>query len=574
MAAIANQDVWARVEAFGDVCRSVGSFGYGPGWDDEASKFLDEVPLDKVLSLLQEVSEAGDWTRVDLVSDVLRHVLRSTAGTEATKQAHLVPSLAQGLRHPKVEVRKLAAHQIRRISVDAFETRGDRVTLCEGLVGSLRDVDTGVGVEVTEALAAHADSERDVVLDLLSEMDQVEGPADIAHASITELRVLYLVARVSAKDEAALEACMEKELLTPLLDIVRGDDVLMQINALRLVPLISATSAGLAVLQETKIVDQLAKLAGLAGDDGAQPDPMLGDEALRVMSQLSARTLSDGDEEGAGALSQTFLRAMAARLGALPSPGSPVALATMEMLGAFAGAQPPRSVHAVVETWSTDVLGPWMEIAAASADPGKAAGLSSIAMALRGGALLDRASANEVSLQYQSADDVAFSALVESSTIQPTQSEREEAAELNWALFLAYGRALRQRTRSDVPDPRAPADVVGLLVHKLGEPLDEQRCGIFALLRIVALQASSWGLRAIYGAGAEVERQFLDRSLAMSKQAKEWRFAFLEAVHESPFRDQVLGEARLAMLRSFLKRGPFRGPASGPAPEISLGEAA
>lgn len=555
----------------------MGSLGFSPSeWNARATQFLQHVPLHELLGMLESSSKSGDWSRVDLVADVLRHLLRAPVAQAQLSDAGLAPRLAQGVRHPLESVRRLAVRQIRSLGVATFRDNESRKALSLALAKSLHDEDTGIASEASEALAALATEDLDAALEALrkanssSDSGSEDDGVASAEESVAQLRELHICARIAAASNEALKKVAESGLLQPLLDIVRGDDILAQMNALILVPLVAATDAGLEILQNARVVDILAGMAGL----GADQDPILGDEALRVMSQLSARSLAKGDSEAAQELANSFLLAMRERLDSMPSPGSPLALGAMEMLGAFAGAQPPRSMHAVVEPWRQDILLPWMQIAAVSADPGKSAGPASIAMALRGGALLERSNATEVNLRYQSADDVAFTALLEESAVKPSDDDRAEAAELGRDLFLEYGKALRERTRVGVPDPRAPADVVSLVVDKLREPIDEQRCAVFALLRIVALQAKPWGLRAIYGAGAEVERQFLDRSLAMSKEAKEWRFAFLEAVHASPFRDEVLGESRLNMLRDFLRRGPFRGPSSAPVPEISLGEAA
>jgi len=570
---MAASNSWPAIEAFAETCSGVGSFGYGSGWEARVEDFFRHVSLETLLDHLRSASEAGDLARVDTASEVLKHVLHAQVAARELAQGDFVPQLEQGLAHYSAKVRALTARQLRHIGLASFRPE-QRLALVGALAASLHDAETGIAIDAAEALVALARSEpaasRSTVLDVLREQLSVE-PALAARAdpSIALLRVLETTTRVCARDEEALSEAQSAGLIQPLLDIVSGDDILLQLNALRLVPILAATSRGLQVLTSSNLVDHLSRLAGLAGP-GAGPDPFLGDEALRVMSQLSARTLAEGAQSTSEELATMFLQAMAQRLA--ETQRAVQAVPALELIGAFAGAQPPASLKRITGFGNGSILNPWMRFAASHGDKITVAGLSSIAAALRGGANFgDGPEEASPALLHRSADDNEFAALLEESRVAPAPEEREAAAQLGHDLFVAFGAALNDRMRKAPESANVGAsDTVVLVAELLKQPFDEQQCAAYALLRTVAAQDAPWGLRALFDAGTEFEAALVDRTLAMSKQAKEWRFGVLEAVFRNPHRDAVLGPNRLEQLKAFLRRGPYLGPAAGPAPQVMV----
>jgi hypothetical protein len=590
----APASIWSRVEAFAELCRDVGGEGGvgGVAWAAQVDALLDAVPLSVLLSELERLSGVGASEQVDTLCLVLKHVLVSARGArELSGDERFSPSLAQGLGHYSVKVRALTARQLRRIGLASFPAASRRV-LCAALCGSLHDVETGVSSDAAEALVAWSRAGREERRALLRELSASKlGPGSLpaalrADASVALLRACAVVGRVCARGAAgetdggdqSVADVRAEGLLAPLLGIVSGDDVLLQLNALRLLPLLSASRAGLAALVEAGVVDALSALAGLGGRDElggpAAADAFLGEEALRAMAQLSARML-ESSPGGAEALALSFLRAVEQRLAA--DVASPVVMrsaevaGTVDLLGAFAGAMPPRSLQ-LVNARPEALVRPWMRLAAKAGDRVTVAGLASVAAALRGGEL---ALGGGTLAGGGSADDVEHAALLEQSRVQPSPAGRAEAAGQGQALFEAFCAALNGRLRT-VPgrdQELSAAEGVLVVMDLLRQPFDEQRCACYALLRSLAAQDNAWGLRAIYGAGAEVELALMDRNLAMSKHAKEWRFAVLEAVHANPHSAAVLGPQRHSLLRAFLRRGPYLGPQTSPVPQVMTAEA-
>eukprot|EP00516_Mucochytrium_quahogii_P001033 CAMPEP_0203752092 /NCGR_PEP_ID=MMETSP0098-20131031/6061_1 /ASSEMBLY_ACC=CAM_ASM_000208 /TAXON_ID=96639 /ORGANISM=" , Strain NY0313808BC1" /LENGTH=561 /DNA_ID=CAMNT_0050642095 /DNA_START=707 /DNA_END=2389 /DNA_ORIENTATION=- len=550
---------WSSVVEFEAICRTVGSFGYGSGWDIKVDEFFAKVSLQKLLQILEVASQDGDLEKIDVICTVLRAVFHSKTGEKQLTDGKFVDSLVQGLGHYSGKVRALSCRQLRRIGLGAFNET-DSMALVGALVKSMYDLDTGIAQNAAHALVAFAredKSSRDLVLSSLSGLSMSDlGNLEVSEKSVVDLRILFLTVRVAAENDQAFVACRENGLLKLLIDIVSGDDVLLQLNALKLIPFISATKEGLAYIVNMKVLTHLERMAGM--EDGQEADPFVGEEALRVISQLSARMLVSGQAQTAADLSSKFLKTVARRLGSSQTSDPLSTTTTLEMIGAFAGTQPPQSLEMVIES---GLLQRWMQFATAHGDTIKTVGLASIASALRGGGRFH--SDENPAIEHQSSDEIEYAALMEETMVQPTEDERKRAAELGKRVFLMYGEHLNQQIRKYPNTTQIdPSHVVCMLVDLLKFPLAEQQCAIYALLRCIAAQDSDWGLNAIYMSGVEVEKNLLDRSLNMSKLAKEWRFAVLEAVYHSPHRDAVLGTQRLGILKTFLKRGPYLGPST------------
>mmetsp|Transcript_17180 Transcript_17180/g.31562 ORF Transcript_17180/g.31562 Transcript_17180/m.31562 type:complete len:573 (-) Transcript_17180:41-1759(-) len=558
---------------FVELCLGIGSFGYGQGWDAKVQSFLDVVPLPRLLQLLEEASQRQDEGTADELCDVLKHVLASPAGSNEMSKSEFVPSLVQGLLKGATKVRLLAAHQIARISLNSFPDQQQEL-LIQSLVAALGDEETSVATSVVETLVSAAESStnsRTLVLDHLAEMGQEGFPEIISPAdpTVTQVRVFTVVARVCARYGEALPMAQDRNLLQPLMKAITSDDILVQLNVLKFIPLLATTSEGLKSMVKANVVDHLAELAGISNQGSGPADPFLGDEALRVMSQLSARLLVDGQESSANELADTFLQAMVERL--QNASRSADVVTTVEMVGAFAGNHPPMSLELVMNR-QNDLFLPWIETCASGGDKVVVGGLAAISAALQSGALKSAALPVQ---EYKSPDEDEFAALVAQGRPVTSPEACAEAARLGKQIFVAYGQALEKRTRILKRDRLGAEDVIELLMVLAGQPFEEQQCAAFALLRTVAAQDDEWGLRAIYGASQSTEAALFDRSLRLSKRAKEWRFGVAEAIYLNPHRDQVLGTARLATLKAFLQRGPYLGPkASASSPQVMVAESA
>lgn len=558
---------WSLVGDFAAVCRDVGAFGIEPSeWGARVDALLDALPLDELLGLL---SSAKDDAQVEDMCLVLKHVLQRPRVTGALVDDKFLPALQGGLAHPSDSVRGLTAKQLRIIGLDAFANASGLEMLVGCVAARLYDRLTGVAVDAESALVALGGSRPRLVLQSLSTVlgaqDHGQGACD---ESTAEVRVMSTVARLSAGNDRALAVAQELGLAQKLLDMVGGDDVLLQLNVLRLVPLLSTTKAGLGMLTAAGVVAQLSHLAGI-GSQAQAADPILGDEALKVVAQLAARTVPSQDS--GDDLSDLFLRAMKLRLEARSAGGGSEAetAATLSLMGAFAGAQPPSSLELLTQRQA--VLQPWIKLAAAAqTEATGVAGLRAMADALRGGAAVPESSGG-AALVYFSPDGSEYAALLDQSRARPSAAERAKAAELARPLFVVFGDAVNQRTRAlPVPALTSASDAVNVIVKLLDKPFDETKCAAYALLAAVAAQDARWGLEAIYAAGCDVEQALMDRSVAMNKQAKEWRFAVLEAVFHNPHRDAVLGPQRKDLLSRFLQRGAYAGPNKPPAPRVEL----
>jgi len=562
---------WDELETFYGLSGFYGGFAMGDAWHAQAEAFLQKVPLDTVLGFLAQASKESDWGKIDVICVVLRGLFNSKAGVEALVNTNFLPNLLAGMQHELPQVRRLGVREVNKIGLLAFP--GDAIEgLVRALCVNLLDSDTGVAHIASDTLYAYSiKGGRSMVLKAIPAANNVASP-NVEDPSVTQLRQLHLVARIAAKNSEALEECKSLNLIEPFLSIVRGSDVLLQLNALKLIPLIASSEAGLKLIFESDIISNLRMMAGLVDGNLDNHDPMLEVEAMRVLAFMCAREGYSGISNG---LDDVFLVAMARRISSV-SPSDPnSSIPALEMLGAFSGSQPPSSLNKVLN--HSKILQHWMQFAVLQGDLVKTAGLFSMAAALRGGSIpFDHAL---IATQEDSSDILEFSQLMEQgSRTTVDEAERKAAAASGRRLFLAYGEALLKtnQLKRKIGESVAPEDVVHQLVEFVKYPLDDLKCGVFVCLRMIASQDDRWGLQAIYGSGETAVKLLMDRNLPMSKTAKEWRFSMIEAIWHNPYRSQILGEKQQLIVEAFLKRGPYLGPAPGseaPQVEVALGEA-
>lgn len=133
----------------------------------------------------------------------------------------------------------------------------------------------------------------------------------------------------------------------------------------------------------------------------------------------------------------------------------------------------------------------------------------------------------------------------------------------------------------------AQQSTMTLLMNTLKQPFEELRTSVFHVLRSVAAQNSSWGMRALLSYGGFFEF-LMDRTTEPTKETREWKFAVLDAVLASPFQSQlgtcslcngelvrvvscialswycccrVAAASLLDKLQASLRRGPYAGAA-------------
>jgi len=546
--------MWNAVSEF---VESASAISIGAGGDPEklVANFLTRNSLEGLFSSLEEASLADNENQVKLVAKALDFVFRSETFRDKLTHPEFLPFLVSGFQHREVHIRELSVKHISEVGIGNFpETSAE--TIFEEIIQALTDPDTSVALCATNVILKYSEEDQrlETVLDTLSKfvLKLKEGSC-VGDPSTALLRIFHIIATLSAKGEDQLNLCKSSGALNPLLDLVGSDDVLLQLNALNLIPLVAVTDPGFDLLIQSNVVQRLSEMAGL-DKSGSEPSPFLGDYSLKVMSQLSARALgpSPTTEAGCNQLASMFLDIVSLRVNRCIETRDATEAATLLLaLGFFAGAQPPESMREILKPELDKLVLTWMQLANLTGEKFQIAGLESLAKALRGGSVVSNES------QYSGSDELDKLEAKMSVKMYGniTRNQRQEAAELGRELVVQYGKAFAQQ-RSKTGN----SDTIGILLDLIKVPIDDIRCAAFSVVRMIAGQDAEWGLRSLF-AHPNTTSILFDRSLEMSKPAKEWRFSVIEAINANP-QNSILEDPTLEKVMRFLRQGPFRGPSN------------
>lgn len=521
--------------------------GTNAEFDAHVETFLAAVPLPALLAGLAQAREEDHEEAANTIIDAIKLVFDSKKMQKQVVSAEYKPLLLDGLKHDEVEIRRITVGNLKRAQLQNFPQEAQE-ELLEALTQSMADKDTTVGLAAIDTILQYCTSTETVnivvtkVNGLVKKLSEQKG----GDSSNTMLRSFHLVASLASKSEENLKVCKQTNTLNPLLQLIGGNDVLLQLNAINLIPLVAVTDAGFRLLQESKVIDRLSAMAGLK--ENTQGAALLGDYALRVMSQLCARSLSPGlKNENTLAMTTNFLNIVETRMEACLDSRDPTEAATLMLtVGFFTGTQPETSIMTILNR--EELLAKWMDLANVHGQRFFIGGLESIGKAFRGGCVV---LAEE---KYLGADELDRMEAMSTTHFFANRSEkaRQTAAKLGKDIAVAYSEAYaRKRGKSSTT-------LIDILFETAALPMDEMRCAAFSVLRCVAGQESEWGLQAIFSHPNGTSFLF-NRALEMSKIAKEWRFAVLEAAYQNP-KKEVLGEVLVGKLLRFLKQGPFKGP--------------
>ena len=521
--------------------------GTNADFDKHVAAFLDTVPLQALLTGLAQARQEEHDEAARTIIAAIRLVFDSKEMQQHVLSSGFKSILLDGLKHAEVEIRRITVENVKRVELEKFpkETQEE---LLEGLAHSLADKDTTVGLGSIDAILQYCTSPDRVnkvaarINRLVLEISEDKG----VDSSSAMLRTFHLVASLASKSEENVMICKQTNTLNPLLQLIGGNDVLLQLNAINLIPLVAVTDAGFMLLQESNVIERLSAMAGLK--ENHQSAALLGDYALRVMSQLCARSLSAGlKNENTLKMTTNFLNIVENRMEACLDSRDPTEATTLMLtVGFFTGTQPEISVVKILER--DELVAKWMDLANVHGERFFIGGLESIAKALRGGCVLLPEE------KYHGADELDRMEAMSSTQYfaNRTDHARQTAGKLGKDIAVAYSEAYaRKRGKSSTT-------LIDVLFDTAALPMDEMRCAAFAVLRCIAGQEAEWGLQAIFSHPNSTSFLF-NRALEMSKIAKEWRFSVIEAAYQNPKKD-ILGDVLVQKMLRFLKQGPFKGP--------------
>lgn len=107
---------------------------------------------------------------------------------------------------------------------------------------------------------------------------------------------------------------------------------------------------------------------------------------------------------------------------------------------------------------------------------------------------------------------------------------------------------------------------IDLIMYTLRQPFEEMRLSCFALLQSVAAQGSPWGIDCLFNFAGFLEF-LLNRTTEGNKKMREWKFAVVDALMNSPYLNRI-DELRRSQLTEHFNDGPYLNRSAMNEPEL------
>ncbi|CAI5738706.1 unnamed protein product [Hyaloperonospora brassicae] len=498
---------WQEVARFHETSIATSAHMYGLDQENAlVREFLAKVPIAALFACLQDASDRGSNKEVKQACKCINRVLSSsTDGASLFFHPDTVPFVLAGLSHVEKQARELVADQFiaqlgRRPSPDQYKAVADPLVL-ERLCSVVSDDDVDVASKASTVLEMFASMpESGIYRAVLDSLKKRAQSSEITLNSIEYMRYLETIVKICAQEDTHVEYGISVGAIDLVVDCLRSNDPLFLMNVVELVPAICQTKIGVEYIVKS--------------------DPFVGGNVIRLVGEISAtaarvniKTWTWGD----ATLSDAFLETVESKM---QSSDSLQQIAAMDALAAF-GSTSDKEMHVLLQHRS--ICQKWMSFSTSTKLPVKSNCFHSIARVLGAHTRLVR-----------QLDDVP--------------NETQEVWSLCERLFNSLG-----------PEGAQQSTMV-LLMNTLKQPFEELRTSVFHVLRSVAAQNNPWGMRVLRSYGGFFEF-LLDRTTEATKDAREWKFAVLDAVLASPFQSQ-LDDSLHEKLRANLAQGPYaRAPA-------------
>jgi len=351
-----------------------------------------------------------------------------------------------------------------------------------------------------------------------------------------QLRFADAAAKLAGLSDETFNVAQEAGALNLVWEpLLETDDILARLNALDLVPLVAASTAGLVHLFQQGSVRSLLNLAMGDKEKGLEPDPILGPNALVVLSKLyicaSSVITSEGrplwSEVGDTDLTAAFLHAALAHLDSRNEGSRLSAIDAVSSLAMVSS----EALKLILE--DNTLLTAWIHFYGMKVEM-KAACLHSVARVL---------------LPLED-DRAKLEMHVPSTTSNIGQGEEKESGNND-----ETNGMLKQRLFAQLGTINDAASSLDLLLGCIRQPVDELRFAGYDVLRAVAGQPQTWGIFLVFG-DPGVVAILKNRETEISKLGKEWKFSVVEAGMKSPHRS-LLATDTVDDFQKILQDGPF-----------------
>mmetsp|Transcript_25391 Transcript_25391/g.27758 ORF Transcript_25391/g.27758 Transcript_25391/m.27758 type:complete len:560 (+) Transcript_25391:204-1883(+) len=398
---------------------------------------------------------------------------------------------------------------------------------------------------VVEAVVSRADW--NVTSQVLSRL--YRDTRNHAPKSVVTVRYVSLGALLSQQSEEVARDCVSRGALPRLaFEICRSDDVLVAINAMDLLTQFSRSAAGLEELCDDAVLDWLIIVG--CGDVSSRrpPDPLLEAEALRVLADVFIQA-SKHSHAFVGKISDGCVHSFLTTVLHYLDDGTEEQRVTALGLLADFSMISSQSLSLLQAFQSGALLTSWLALLNSSKVELSSAALSALVK------VFDQPDEqyvrNALPAQSSTSD-------VRSVFSLPRQSEEEVQVEVE--KITSFKRLLFQR----IGEVKRVTSL-HYLVKAARQPVASLRHAALDLLRAIAQQsAKGWGIRALFNNGYDVAQcefwlYLKDRTSEHSKEGKDFKFALIEAVTHSPFRD-LLGEDVASHLQVMVQQGAYYMP--------------
>uniref|UniRef100_A0AAV1UJ52 26S proteasome non-ATPase regulatory subunit 5 n=1 Tax=Peronospora matthiolae TaxID=2874970 RepID=A0AAV1UJ52_9STRA len=504
---------WQEVARFKETSIATSAHLYGQDQENAlVHEFLEKVPIATLFACLQDASDRRSSKEVKQACKCINRVLSSgTDGSSLFFQPDIVPFVLAGLSHVEKEAKELVmnqfiAHLGKKPTPHQYKVVADPLIL-ERVCSGIGDEDIEVAAKASTVLETFSSiPESTIYQAVLDSLKKKVQSSEITENSIEYMRYLETIVKICAQDDTHMECGIALGAIDLILDCLNSTDPLFLMNVVDLIPAVCRTKIGVEYVSKSGTLKNLLEMT---------QDPFVGGNVIRLVGEISATAARSDIESWSwsdATLSEAFLETVERKM---QSSDALDQIAAMDALAAFGSAS---DKELLLLHQHQRICQKWLHFSTSTKLPVKANCFHSIARVLGAQTRL---------------------------TKQPDEVPKEDEEVWNMCERLFNGLVTECAQQSTMV----------LLMNTLKQPFEELRTSVFHVLRSVAAQNNSWGMRVLLSYGGFFEF-LLDRTTEATKDTREWKFAVLDAVLASPFQSQ-LDESLQEKLKASLRQGPY-----------------
>ncbi|KAK9540430.1 hypothetical protein VZT92_002884 [Zoarces viviparus] len=436
---------------------------------------------------------SNEREQVELCVEILERILLALSPVSLAQNYRV--ELQEGLTHPNETVKVLAVTQIGRMVAhpDAATEILNNRDILGAVIDCIGEENMAVAKQAIKSLSKLSHSKPG--LDMLFHSDLLKAIKDVmATNDVVRYRIYELVVEISSVSPISLGYCAKSGFISQLIGELTGGDVLIRATAIEMVTTLAQSQHGRQYLAQQGIMDKFSNMIR-----GAETDPFSSLYLPGLVKFFGNLAIMDSPQQ----VCETY-----------PAFQNKV----------FEMALDPDAAMIGVALDTLGLLGTSVE----GKQVLQKAGEKFKAVLTR---MSQLASAGATELRVRSLD--AISQLL---TLQP-----EEQTEDLLALTESWFHLLSNQ----------PMDMIRNIST---QPFPELHCGALQIFTAIATQL--WGQKLMISTPSFMEF-VLDRSLGLTKDAKDAKFELVGSLVGSSTAADVLGSQYYIRLKTYLREGPY-----------------